>query len=160
MFHVIESDEIASEEDLDYLIRFMFEFSERDYFLFCPVSNGVNQFVLAAEIHGVLNISLTEMRYFPHTSFDHDYIKLDREERLWDWEKEVRETSPEFMRCTLKLTERWRRKLELHEALADQEANKEPASPLILKPGMFGIGLDLPIALKWWQRRKQNGPNK
>lgn len=158
--HAIECDEIASEEDLDHLIRFMFEFSERDFFLYCPLSNGANQFVLAAEVHGVLTIALTEMRYYRHPNFQRDYVKIDREEPLWDWEKEVRETAPEFMRCTLKLTERWRRKLELQEALADQEEKKEPESPLILKPGMFGLGLDLPKALKWWQRRKNNGPNK
>ncbi|WP_205342190.1 hypothetical protein [Denitrificimonas caeni] len=160
MLHAIECDEIASEEDLEHLIRFMFEFSERDFFLYCPLSNGANQFVLDAEFRGVLTIELTEMRYYPHPNFQHDYVKIDRTEPLWDWEREVRETSPEFVRCTLKLTERWRRKLELQEALADQEEKKEPENPLILKPSMFGLGLDLPKALKWFQRWKNNNPKK
>ncbi|MDW7772465.1 MAG: hypothetical protein SCH71_06185 [Desulfobulbaceae bacterium] len=160
MFHDIECTDIGSEEDLHNLVRMMFEFSERDFFLYCPASSGVNQMVLAAEVHGVLSIVRTEKCYYPHPNSKHDYVKIDRKEPLWDWEKEVRETAPEFLRCTLKLTDRWRRKLALKEALSEQEANKDEESPLILKPTMFGFGIDLQKALKWLKSRKKNGPNK
>ena len=159
-FYLLESSDITSEEDLDHLIRFMFEFSDRAFYLVSPVSQGCNHFVLSAEQHGVLNLVRTERHYYPHPNYKRDYIKIDKDPPVWDWEKEVKEKSPEHIRCTMELTERWRRKLELREALSETSEKESEESPLILKPNMFGIGLDLPTAAKWFKRKFGKSPNE
>ncbi len=157
-FHVIECDDIESEEDLSHLVRVMFEFSDRKFYLFCLKSQGANSFILNAEQHGVINIKRTELQYYPRPNSDKNYIKIDKPVPIWEWEKEVRENSPEFIRCTIELSERWRRKLELKEALEDTTENKEDENPMILKPSMFGIGIDLHKAKKWLNRKFSKRP--
>lgn len=147
-FHSIENGDIATEENLDQLINLMFHYPERDFYLFASKDSGVNHLVLSAEQLGVLRIEVTEMQYYPHPNYKHDWIKIDKPDPTWDWEKEVRENSPEFMRCTLKLTDRWRRKLDLQEALADSKS-EEGQNPFLLKPSFYGLGIDLPKAWKW-----------
>ncbi len=134
-FYLIESSDITSEEDLDHLIRLMFEFSDRAFYLVSPATQGTNHYVLSAEHHGVLKLVRTERQYYPHPNFKRDYIKIDKENPEWDWEKEVRENAPEHIRCTMELTERWRRKLELGEALSENRQKESDESPLILHAG-------------------------
>lgn len=83
-FHVIENSDIASKEDLDRLVRLMFEYPERNYYLFAPKDHGANSLVLGAEKHGILRIDRVELRYFPHPNFERDYIKIDKPEPVWN----------------------------------------------------------------------------
>lgn len=157
--HLIENSDITLEEDLDHLIRLMFGFPDRAFYLVSLASQGANQFVLSAEQHGVLKLVRTDRHYYPHPNFKRDYIKIDKENPDWDWEKEAKENAPEHIRCTMELTERWRRKLELSEALSETNQKESDESPFILKPGMFGIGIDLPKAAKWFKKKFGKSPN-
>lgn len=156
-FYDIDNSDIATEDDLNQLVDLMFIFSEREFFLFGLKSQGANPLVLNAERHGVLYIERSETQYYPHPNFKSDWIKIDKPNPIWDWEKEVRETAPEYVRFTLKLTERWRRKMELREALSDSQES-EDKNPLLLKPSLFGFGVDLPKAWKYLKERWRNGP--
>jgi hypothetical protein len=154
-FHVIENSDIATEESLNRLVELMFIFPERDFYLFGLKAQGANHLVVSAERHGVLRIERWETQYYPHPNFKRDWITIDKPDSVWDWEKEVRETSPEFIRFTLKLTERWRRKMELREALSELQ-KPDDKNPLLLKPSIYGVGIDLPKAWKWlktWEKR-------
>ncbi|NQY25825.1 MAG: hypothetical protein HRT92_01450 [Piscirickettsiaceae bacterium] len=158
-FYTIENNDIKSDNDLSFLIRIMFEFSDRKFYLFCLKSQGASSYVINAEQHGVINIKRTELQYYPHPKFDHDYIKINKTNPAWGWEEEVIKDSPEFIRCTLELTERWKRKLELKEALDNTTDSEANGSPIILKPSIFGIGIDLPKALKWFIQKYGKSPD-
>ncbi|MDH3378860.1 MAG: hypothetical protein OEQ39_18190, partial [Gammaproteobacteria bacterium] len=95
-FYLIESSDITSEEDLENLIRLMFEFSDRAFYLVSPAASGANHFVLSAEQHGVLKLVRSERNYYPHPNFKRDYIKIGVEPE-WDWEKKVKENEPEHI---------------------------------------------------------------
>jgi hypothetical protein len=151
-FYVIENSDIATEADLNRLIELMFLFPERDFFLYGLKEQGANHLVLSAEHHGVLRIERWETQYYPHPKYKRDWIRIDKPNPIWDWEKIVRETSPEFIRFTLKLTERWRRKTELQEALSESK-KPEDKSPLVLKPSFYGVGIDLPKAWRWLKEK-------
>jgi hypothetical protein len=154
-FHVSENSDIATEDNLNQVVELMFLLPDRDFYLFGLKEQGANHLVVSAEHHGVLRIERWETQYYPHPNFKRDWIKIDKPNPVWDWEKEVRETSPEFIRFTLKLTERWRRKMELREALSESQ-KPEDKNPLLLKPSFYGVGIDLPKAWKWlkkWKRR-------
>lgn len=137
----------------------MFQYSERDFYLFGLKEEGANQFVVSAERHGILKITRYETQYHPHPKFKRDWIKIDKPNPVWDWEKEVRENSPEYIRFTLKLTERWRRKLDLSEALSAAKP-EEDKNPLLLKLGFHGIGIDLPKAWNWLKEKWKNNSTK
>lgn len=153
-FYVIENSDIATEDDLDQLVALMFFFPERDFYLFSLKEQGANHLVVSAEHRGALHIERWETQYYPHPKFKRNWIKIDKPTPVWDWEKEVRETSPEFIRFTLKLTGRWRRKMELREALSESQKPGDK-NPLILKPSFFGVGIDLPRAWKLLKEKWQ-----
>lgn len=150
--YVIENGDIATEDDLNQLVELMFLFPERDFYLFGLKEQGANHLVVGAEHHGVLRIERSETQFYPHPNFKRDWIKIDKPNPVWDWAKEVRETSPEFIRFTLKLTERWRRKMELREALSESQ-KPEDKNPLLLKLSFYGLGIDLPKAWKWLKEK-------
>jgi len=156
-FYVIENGDISTDEDLNRLVELMFEFPERSFYLFAPKGECENHLVVGAEHHGILRIERWETQYYPHPNFKRDWIKIDKPNPVWDWEKEVRASSPEYIRFTLKLTERWRRKLELREALAETE-KPEDTNPLVLKPSFYGIGIDLPKVWKWVTKKWRKQP--
>ncbi|MCW5576202.1 MAG: hypothetical protein KIT13_08915 [Burkholderiales bacterium] len=151
-FYVIENGDISTSEDLNHLVELMFQFPERSFYLFTRKGEGANHLVVTAEHRGILWIEQWETHYYPHSNFKRDWIRIDKPNLVLDWGKEVRANSPEYIRFTLKLTERWRRKLELREAFAETEKS-EDTNPLVLKPSFFGIGIDLPKAWKWVARR-------
>jgi hypothetical protein len=147
-FYTIENSDIATEDDLDRLVELMFHYPERNFYLFGLKEQGANHIVVSAEQHGILRIERYETQYYAHPKFERDWVKIDKRNPKWDWEKNVIENSPEYIRFTLKLTERWRKKMELGEALSAAEP-KEDKNPLLLKPNFFGMGIDLPKAWDW-----------
>ena len=147
-FHSIENSDIANENDLNHLVELIFLYPERDFYLFGLKEQGANHLVVTAEHHGVIRIVRSESQYYPHPNIERDWVKIDKQNPQFDWEKHAIENSPEYLRFTLKLTERWRRKLDLNEALSSSQV-KEDKNPLLLTPNIYGMGIDLPKTWNW-----------
>ena len=156
-FYTIENTDISTEEDFNHLVELMFQYPERKFYIFGVKEQGANHLVVSAEQHGILLIERSETQYYAHPNFERDWVRIDKQSPKWDWEKEVIESAPEYIRFTLKLTERWRRKMDLNEALSATEAQADK-NPLLLKPSFFGMGVDLPKAWNWIKSKLRKQP--
>lgn len=147
-FYTIENEDIASKEDFDQLIKLMFDYPEIDFYLFSQKATGLNNLIIGGEKFGVLRIEYIEMQYYQHPNYRRDWIKIDKYQSFFEWEKDVLETSPEYFRCTLKLTDRWRRKIDLQEILAQSKGSGK-GGIFQWTPNFYGIGINIPNALKY-----------
>lgn len=138
-FFVIIDGEIAKEEEFEHLVNLMYNNEERIFYLFSVKFSGISNFMLSAEIFSNIKFEVTEMSYFLHPKFERDFIKINQENPAWEWENEVIESSPEYMRTTLKLTEKTRRRLDRQNLVSELKDD----NPVLLQPNLFGFGLDL-----------------
>jgi TIR domain-containing protein len=123
VMYVIEPDDIKSEKDLQSLIHQMFDYPDRDFYLFQEKDGTRNDRIIAADTLGTILMSETEFFYYKHPNFERDYIKIERPDGnyKWDWEREVVEKGPMFMRTKLKLTERTNRQLDAWQRIGFEE---------------------------------------
>jgi hypothetical protein len=137
--YVLEADSILTEDDLQHLITLMFDYPERSFYFFEEKGSKRNTFIDKASQSGWILFEEYEQRYYPHPNFEHDYVKISKRdgEYNWDWEKEAVEKGPEFIRFTLRLSERKRREMEHQERIAVEKA----ASPVGEKESAKGASL-------------------
>ncbi len=122
----IEEFDIKTEEEFKSLIHDMFEYPERDFYYFQEKGSPKNQLMLSKEEAGHISFAETEFFYYKHPKFKRDYIHLERhaDENGDEWEKEIIQKGPMFMRTTLRLPERTRRELEILRRLELEEEFK------------------------------------
>lgn len=125
-FHVIEEFDIKTEKDFQKLVRQMFDHPERDFYYFQEKDGPKSELMIAKDRHGYISLAETEFFYYKHPNFEQDYVHIERhdDQYEWDWEREVVEKGPMYMRTTLRLTERTRRELETLHRLALEEEFK------------------------------------
>ena len=148
-FHVIEDDDIRSEEDLRQLLELMYEYPERAFYLFAAKDRGINHRIVSAERLGFVRYLSEEFFYFRHPKYQRDYVRILEHQIQWDWEREVFAKGPMFVRVSLGLTRKAERQFE-HVEIAMKQKEK---NPLILKPTFFGMGIDLPKLWAWIRER-------
>jgi len=107
----IRDTDIQSHEDLSLLIQLMFEFPERSFYLYSREDTGIKSKVLGASRTGDILIAISEHHFYEHPKFKDDFVRIRRGRTQFDWEVEVLEKSPAFVRHTLKLSERARQRL-------------------------------------------------
>jgi hypothetical protein len=150
---VLQNGDIHSENELRRLISLMFNKPEAKFHYFEPKGWTGNELLRNAITSGDILIAKTEFFYYTHPHFERDYIRIAPSDGVYafDWEREVVQKGPEFMRMTFSLGERKRRELTAVENVEIQRQIDE--NPIELKPGMFGISLDL-FKLQRWISRK------
>lgn len=124
--------EIDNEEEFVRLVNLMFDKEEAKFFLYSRKDRGISDFLNAKAYAYDILFEITEMSYFEHPNFQRDFIKINKANPAWDWEKPVIENSPEYMRTTLKLTEK-----------AKRELSAQRGNAVLLQPNFFGVGMDL-----------------
>lgn len=129
-FHIIEVDDVQSEEDLQHLITLMFNHPERDFYYFQKKDGPTNQYLYKGDF--IMN--RTEFFFYKHPKFERDYIKISREGGQCDWEKEVIEKGPVFVRIKLELSGRKKRELEIYQKLEMEKMID--SNPFELKPNL------------------------
>lgn len=140
-FVVVEDDDIGDEVEFEDLLKQMHDFAEHRFYYFCEHKKQFNRHLLAADRTGSLTFLRTENFYYRHPHYKRDYIKIS-ESPAFDWEREVREKGPMFSRTQLALTERERRRRDT------AHLTPPSSSPFVIKPSIYGIGIDIPAALK------------
>lgn len=150
--HAFETNEVRARSDIEQICRWIFYYPEHKFYLF--LNEGVQEnreIIHNLEKNGIL-APTTEMNFFKHPSGrPKDYIRLNPNKIAFDWEKEVIEKGPKYIRIELNLSERKKRKLEIKEKInGEKEAN---SNPLELKPNFMGIGIDLNKVLRWLKKR-------
>jgi len=154
--HIIEYEDIQTENDLSELILLMFNHPERSFYYFQKKDRSPNKFLEKVKCQGEILMNVTDFFYYKHPKNDRDYIKIHRDGGEFDWEKEVTKKGPMFVRITLQLSERKKRELEIHQKIG-MEKNTD-TNPIELKPNFFGFGIDLfkmfGIIKNWLSKRR------
>lgn len=145
-FHVIENDQIKSDQELNHLLQLMYDFAEHSFFLFRRQSDTLNPLIAQAMRSGLLLNRVTESFYYDHPNYagKGNYVRIERGNIRFDWQREVIEKTPMYTRTTLELAEKARRRLALRELRAELDRG----SPFFIRPSIWGVGVDLPKALK------------
>lgn len=140
-FHVIEVDDIKTEADLQKLVKHLYDYPERSFYYFEEKDGPQNQLIRTAQQHGEILIEEYEKHYYHHPNFKRDYLKIYSPDGHYpfDWEEEVVERGPMFIRFTLRLPERKRRELEIAQRI-ETERN---AASLNLKASNGKESLDI-----------------
>jgi len=154
--HVLEAEDIQSEDDIYEITKLMYAYNERKFYLFLEQGKPVNKEIKKRlERFGII-FNTSEFYYYKHPKFERDYIKIQHHRIQSNWEQEVVDKSPMFLRTSLKLSKAMVRQLTIQEQLAIKKA--QDVNPFELKPNFCGIGLDLPKFFRWvlrWFKRQR-----
>lgn len=148
MFYEIEVDDVLTEQDLQSLITRMYDHPERDFYYFQEKNGRSNELLDKARSQHEVLMDDVEFFYYRHPSTS-GYTRIEiRDGRYqWDWQRQVVQKGPMFMRIRLLLSERKTRALEIQQKI---EAERESDSnPLELKPNFMGLGIDIFKAGRW-----------
>jgi hypothetical protein len=106
----------------------------------------LNKFIADAEGAGRIVYREMKFYYYQHPPGGRHYIRVEWHNReLPDWEKELVQKGPVFSQTELALSEGERSRRDL----ADLKRPAEEPNPFILRPSLYGIGIDLPKTWKW-----------
>jgi hypothetical protein len=125
--HEYLSRDIKTEKDFQGLIRLMFQFPERDYYIFQEYKAAGGELLRAKEEAGLILFRETEFFFYRHPDpTQRGFVHIERHDGNYETaeEKEIVEKGPMFMRSLLALPERTRRELEVYERLTLEEEFK------------------------------------
>ena len=145
-FYIVENADVSDHEALTDLIETMFNFPERNFFLFVEKGASLTQPLQEAMDRQVFQCPQTDLEYFRHPNFPRNFVKVRRGMEAFDWQREVTAAAKEFVRFTVVLSEWKRRKLEVEQHL-DAQAERS-SSPIEMKPGLWGFSIDIKKLLK------------
>lgn len=122
----IEADEIKTEQDFQNLIHKMFRYQECDFYLFQEKKGPRNQLILNGESLNWIRFEETEFFYYKDPSGE-GYVRVERQDGhyQWDWEEEIVEKGPMFMRSRLRLSDSKARELESWQKIQMEEAYRK-----------------------------------
>jgi hypothetical protein len=150
-FWPIENADISTEEDLDQLLRVMYDCPEHEFYFFLQKDASKTDVVDSAmNVRGDINVVQTDLRFCRHPKGGHgNFVRIRSDDPDFEWMSEAAKTQ-EYVRFTMRLSERKRREMEVKQHLAAHADSN--SSPLLLQPNLNGVGIDLPKA--WARFRK------
>ena len=141
-FHSIENADISDDESMAHLIGLMFNFPEREFFIYLQKGASLTRPLRQAVDGQVLLCPQTDLEFYRHPSGGHgNFVKIRRGHEHFDWERELTASAQEFVRFTVVLSAWKRRKLEIEQHLEVQA--QKASSPFEAKPGLYGFSVDL-----------------
>jgi hypothetical protein len=148
-FHVIENADISDDEELAHLVETMFNFPEREYFVFLEKGAHLTQPLGHAMDGQIFRCTQTDLEFYRHPNFPLNFVKIRSGMERFDWQRELAATAKEFIRFTIVLSEWKRRELEIEQHLQVQA--QKSSNPIEMKPGLWGFSIDLK---KLWKLAK------
>lgn len=114
MMYVFEEFDIKTDEDFQGLIHQMFEYPDRDFYYYQEKDGPRNELMVTMERLGYILMEEIVFFYYRHPRYKRNFVHIEVHDGnyQWDWQREVVEKGPMFMRSKLRLTERTKRELE------------------------------------------------
>ncbi len=144
-FHVIENQDIATEEDCNQLLWFMYQFEDREFYFFHKKGEPLNALILGAERAGIVRIIESEYDFYPHPNFSRDFVRLRAGSANFDWEKDLLANGRMYIRTRIALTDRAKREMTIlavrdtHDPSSRSRLTKdEPASNMVKIAELIG----------------------
>lgn len=151
MMHFFEDEDIQTEKDVERLCLLLFNYPEHDLYYFHDSGKPVHALLRAAESSNCILLTESAPFYYKNPKYIKDFDRIAEGVVTYEWQKPLVENSPMHRRVTLKLPEQMKRRLEIWERINTEKA--ADANPLLLKPSLWGFGIDLPKAIRWLRRK-------
>ncbi|MDT5158840.1 MAG: hypothetical protein QOH51_3197 [Acidobacteriota bacterium] len=139
--HAFENDDLKSEEDYQQLVLLMFRHPEREFYLYEEKDGDRNELLLAMEEIGEILFVESEFFFYrrPNSKAKGDFIHLERRggQFEYEWEKEIVEKEPMFIRTTLSLSNQKRRELETWQKVQLEDAFRKQLRELECNNDVF-----------------------
>ncbi len=122
-----EKGDFSTEEDLQTLILLLFHEPECEFFYFVEQGSPSDPLLSAAIARGDILVEESEFFYYRHPKIDHGYVHIDVRDGnyAWDWQRDVVEKGPMFIREKLKISARKRTELEIWQKIEMEDAFRE-----------------------------------
>ena len=139
VFRIIEPDDIQTEQDLQHLISLLFHEPECNFYYFVEKDGKQNSFLSAAKDRKDILMNEVEFFYYKHPKFERDYIHIENRNGKYnfEWEKEVVDRGPMYLRIRLQLSERKKRDLEILQKVKIEDAIREHRKESLNKYDVF-----------------------
>lgn len=149
-FYTIEVEDIKTENDLKTLVNLLFNYPEREFYYYQEKDGESNSVINNARDGNCILSNEWEFNFYRHPKYLKDFLKIEKrnDSYTWEWEQKVAEQNPMFIRFRLRLSEMKRRKLEIEEKIQVEKHSKS-TNPLVLKPSLWGVGIDLEKTPRW-----------
>jgi len=122
---IIEDKDIQTEEDLQLIILFLYNEPECPCYYFKKRESLVNELLSGAENRGDILMDEYALSFYKHPKSEHahDYIEITPHDGKYkfDWEREVVEKGPMYVRVKLQLSEKKKRELEIWQKIELEE---------------------------------------
>ncbi len=149
--HEFEDGDFDTDEQINDLISLMFEYPEREFFLFHNTNAPFSQKLRSAEKQNIILLNEVERFYYKHPKHKKDYIRVPENNPKSDWEKALIESGPEFQRHTIKLTQKATRDSAI--SYKNYQEKQKIKHPFELKPNFYGLGIDLEKVYLWVRKK-------
>lgn len=134
IMYVFEDGDLDTDKQISDLILLMFEYSEREFFLFHDNNLPISTKLRSANKENMILLNEVERFYYKHPKNIKDYVKISGNNPQFEWGKELIKKGPEYHRFTLKLSEKAKRDLEISYS---KFREKQMAGNLIDKTILF-----------------------
>lgn len=118
LIHILENDDFTNPKEVKKFIEVMYKCPERKFYLFVEHDKPINQYLMEAKNKNKILMNVCELNFYPHPKFKRDYIKIDKNNISFDWEKDVLNKSPMFKKITLTLTKEAEKELDFKKSCA------------------------------------------
>ena len=145
-FYTIENEDICSEEEFEKLLGLLYQYPERSFYAFFKEKEALNEFLVNAEVFGIIIFKESTRNYFRHPEFERDYIRIDSSNLQFDWEEELLSFGDKYVRIEIQLSEKSKRQFTIQET---KEVLKEK-NILFARLSFYGIGIDLFNLIDRW----------
>lgn len=108
------TEDIPNEEAYQNLIMLMFRFPNRDIYLYQERNGARNRIILEAEKRGDIEFGVTEFFHYKYPNSRKDFMHLEVRDGNYEyeWQKEIAEKSPMYIRTILHLSVNKRLEIE------------------------------------------------
>ena len=120
-FLSLQEEDITSEEDVQNLILDIYHRPEIEFYYYQEYGKETNKFLAQAFESGQILMNEFEYYYYRHPKFLRDYVKIQKHNIEFDWQREVMESTPMFIKTRLRLSKRQERNLEILQAIETEK---------------------------------------
>lgn len=126
-FWVFEKGDFQTEEDIQSMILLLFHEPKCDFYYFVEQGATSDSLVDAAEQRGDILMEETAFFYYKHPKFNRDYLHIEVRDGnyAWEWQRQVVEKGPMYLRRKLRLSPRKRTELEIWQKIEMEESLRE-----------------------------------
>jgi hypothetical protein len=120
LFINFQDEDITSDEDVQDLILDIYHRPEVEFYYYQEYEKEINKYLSQACNSGKILMNYFEYFYYKHPNFS-DYVKIQKHNIKFDWEREVMESTPMFIKTRVLLSKSQEMHLSILQAIETEK---------------------------------------